>query len=82
MMCVGFLNCFYFLTTKGGNFEIHTVHRDSNNIMQHFLIFSMCRSVGLSSCRTIESSDYRYEPYMSFKIHTYSETAEIKFEMP
>ena len=68
MMCMRFLNFMYFLGIKGENIEIHTVESDSNNISLYlvFIFFSMlCKSVGLSSCWTIELSANWYPPYKS-----------------
>ena len=48
-MCVELLNFFYF---HSGSFGIYTVQSDSNNIsLNKIFIF---KSVGLSSCRTID----------------------------
>ena len=61
MICVGFVNSFIFFQINGGSIKIHIVQSDSNNICPSISNFfsTLCKSVGLSSCLTIESSDYQ-----------------------
>ena len=64
-MCVRFLNFINFLSnsrTKHWNTHFAKWFKQRKHIF-NFLLFSiLCKSVGLSSCRTIEPSDYRYAP--------------------
>ena len=58
MMCVEFVNFFYFLSNKRRNIEIYTVQIDSNNISVYVVNFSFfCQFY--AKCPTIELSDHR-----------------------
>ena len=67
MICMGYLNFIYFLSNSRTKIEIHTLQTDSNNVGIYLIFFSiLCKNVGLSSCRTIEASDYQYARWSTF----------------